>query len=980
MKAIFYDIESLENVFTLCHFSHENNALYMYYLCDDDDLNPTESDFQAIIAKIVEKNRNIHASCEDGHCNIYLRDLREPAANEELASLFGLCDAMYINNPRAKSRYNARFRITCDTDTDYDENKHPYLAGYNSYNYDTTMLALYLYESFPIVASENTPKGVQSFAHIKAQQMRNYNDQLFTDRFKGNMSSFLTYKWDPYSKQYVPDGYDSDKALIRKNMLMSGRHIDVARLNEKQQRVGLKRLLGMMGYQILESDKLHGDVTRILTKEELFELLAYNASDVINLYWLSLEPIYQGQFALKKGLLNSYPELIYDKKRDAYAPDVTPQTVRRDRLTVDSSSAQFATKTLCPYGHLSDIETVSFLYPTKAKAAELGIPQVDVLEETKKFFYANFPQPECRAKFDIVYNYYAAIRGKNFNDSNNYRNDFSDSPQVATPYALDKMPKADLCIPYYDKDGKPTSCFVTFSTGGIHGAEYNKSLYEVDRAEYETTMDRMHEAQTLYPNPVDLKKAKKVTLSDGETYNASVFLKSGSTMKHAEWKTIREPVLFPPDEKGTTKLHKKYVYTSADEANHEDFTSYYPNLLRMMEAFYNKGLGEDRYAKIFFQKQEYGKLMKDKTKTESERALYSVLRDGTKLILNSASGAGDTAFESNIRMNNRIISMRIIGQLFSYRIGQAQTIAGAKVTSTNTDGLYSVLEAMLNNAILTRESNTIGVEIEPEPTYLISKDSNNRLEYDASSNRIISASGGSIGCRKGPTPTKSLSHPAILDWATAEYLLAVSRGEDGLSLSTPFNDKKGMEILLRSKTEFNGVKWLTMMQNVIASSIGSVTYIFGLAPGDTHVIPHILQHYNRVFIMKDGTPNTLYLRAAVARKITPAMRKKRKKDGLSPQNFEPLAMKVLNANGVARPPIGCDVTSKKVTNIEENWCMYICNQDLHNLSGDELKFIEDNIDLEKYLQLMRDSFTKNWKNHIPGEVFDADISEGEESA
>jgi hypothetical protein len=35
---------------------------------------------------------------------------------------------------------------------------------------------------------------------------------------------------------------------------------------------------------------------------------------------------------------------------------------------------------------------------------------------------------------------------------------------------------------------------------------------------------------------------------------------------------------------------------------HEDFTSYYPNLLRNMRAFYNPELGEGRYAKIFLDK------------------------------------------------------------------------------------------------------------------------------------------------------------------------------------------------------------------------------------------------------------------------------------------------------------------------------------------------------------------------------------------
>ena len=57
-------------------------------------------------------------------------------------------------------------------------------------------------------------------------------------------------------------------------------------------------------------------------------------------------------------------------------------------------------------------------------------------------------------------------------------------------------------------------------------------------------------------------------------------------------------------------------------------------------------------------------------------------------------------------------------QLFTYRIGQAQTYKGAKVTSTNTDGLFTVLDADINNKILEQESADIHVEIEPEPTYL----------------------------------------------------------------------------------------------------------------------------------------------------------------------------------------------------------------------------------------------------------------------
>ena len=973
MKTNFYDIESLDNVFTLCNFQPEDGILEVYYLCDDASLT-NSPDFKKNVTQCIRKNnRNLDASTANNECDIRLFDLHETAANERLAMTFGLSDSIKVTDKRynTNSQYPEKYRLVCTTDDDYDDNKHPFLFGYNSFNYDTTMLSLYLYDTFrrgTNIPNSTTSSARQSLMYTimppSAQKMRKYNDTLFTVQFNKNMPSFLQYEWTD-NNGYIFDGYDTDKAIIRRNMLMSGRHLDVARLNEKQQHVGLKRLLGMLGYQILESDKLHGNQTSVATPEQLYDLLAYNASDVINLYWLFKHPLYQGQFSLKRGLLNSYPELIYQEIRDEYKPNIDPAFVRKDRLTIDSSSAKFATLTLCPYQNLDDMEVVSYMYPTDEKAKELGITPVDVLEEAKDFFYRHFPQQELRDQFNKIYNYYASIRGKNFNESKNYQRKYTGGTINATSIVpLNQMPKDDCCIPYFDKDGNPTSCFVTFSTGGIHGAEYNLPLYQYDLRIYQQAKARLDEVKALYPAPEDLKKAKKVTLSDGIEYPAGQFLKSGSTQKNASWKNLKVPVLFKRNDKdNSTKLNDKYVFTSAGRSNHEDFISYYPNLLRQMEAFYNKGLGEDRYAKIFFQKQDYGKKMKDESLPSADRNLFSVLREGTKLILNSASGAGDTNFESNIRMNNRIISMRIIGQLFSWRIGQAQAIGGASIISTNTDGLYSVLEEKLNNQILERESKDIGVEIEPELTFLVSKDSNNRLEYDLTRGKITSASGGTLGCWKGPNPTKALSHPAILDWALANYLVKAAQNIDNTSLDKPLNEDVGRKILESSFTEFSDSQWLKMYQNVIASSIGTVSYIFGTNP-DTSSI-NIMQHYNRVFIMKDKTPGTCHLHAAVARKITPAIQKQRQRNHLPPVSIDPTANQVLNANGVKCAPPGTDVIVKKVTNIESEWYMLICNEDLYNMPHEQVQFIKNNIDLDKYLALLKKSFEQNWMNVVP---------------
>ncbi len=987
MLTHFYDIESLSNVFTLCNFHPEVPSVDVFYLVDDPALVSAPNFRQYVTDRILDANRNFH-----GRVDFF--DLSTEAANCELARQFGLSNARLVNDPDSPSDYPMEFRPVCDTDPGYDEDVHPFLMGYNSYNYDTTMLAMYFYEAFAI-----TDQGVR-FTPVAASLMRECNDILFLPRFKKSMPTALTQTFNQKGKFWSDSSYADDRWKIRKCMLMSGRHIDVARLNEKQQHVGLKRLVGMMGGQILESSKLRPGQSVIEDMDQLADLIAYNVSDCVNLKEYVFEnKAYRGQFFLKRGLLTTYPELIYEKRADAYAPDIDPKRVRRDRMTLDSSSAQLATKSLCPYGHLTDIPVVSFMYPSERKAKELGIPRVNVLEELRKFFYKNFPQPGLRAEFDRIYRYYKAIEGKNFNTSDNYAEDYAGKPWNP-PEDIRRLSKADTCLFYYDKTGDPTSCFTVFSIGGLHGAEYNKALYEDDCAKFDAEKALFDQVQAIHPDPCGLRAAKTVDVTgpDGSirTYKYNRFLTSGSTKRNAAYKDIekKRPVLFKADEDGVTKLNERYTFTSADSTNHEDFTSYYPNLLRMLSAFHNDGLGYDRYAEIFENKQRYGFLQKSKNAdltpedaakyrdlreltglpldplhiSDEERATYDIQRDGTKLILNSASGAADANFESNIRMNNMIISMRCIGQMFSYRIGQAQALEGARIISTNTDGLFTVLEATLNNAILEREAKDINVDIEPEPTFLISKDSNNRIEMDEVTGEVQRASGGKLACRKGPDPTKSLDHPAIIDHALTEYLIVASQGYKGLGIDRDFDDAIGMSILRAADRVFpDKAKRLRMFQNIIASSTGSVSYNYAFRHGSPGV-PIILQHYNRVFIMRDDTPDTVGIQVAVSRKITPATKKKRANNGERPQQHDPLALQVLNANGVAFGDIGPESEAgiKKLTNVETDWHMLICNEDLSLMDPAKQDFILSHLDYDKYLTLLRMAYENNWRNHVPG--------------
>ena len=970
-KFNFYDIESLENVFTLANYKETENHADIYILSDNPNLtkdDPSQSFHDMLLDAIYKANHNFNGS-------IAVHDLHKLDACEHLAMNFGLSDAYPVNNPKATSRYPKKFRPVCDTDENYDNNIHPYICSYNGANYDSTMLSMFFYYVFDIQQSQHTdPKTKITtfetkclFKPTTASEMRKVNDELFKSKFKDSMPSYLATPIYPNGTYGTPN-YKDEKWAIRKNMLMTGRHIDIAVLNEKQKKVALKRLLGLMGFQILESDKIKHDSV-LNTQEELLDLIAYNMSDVVNLKELFRLDYYQGQFTLKHQLLKTYPELIYDKKDDKYAPDIRPEKVRRDRLYIDSTSSQFAQKSLCPYDHIPDIPVVSFMYPSKEKAAELGIKQVDVLEESKKFFYSKFPQPDIRAQFDEIYNYYSEIRGKNFNESENYILDYQVGNKPPKVHKLSEIQKRPNSLPYFDKNGKPTSCFVNFSAGGTHGTESNEELYEFDIIAYNALEQDFKYTINVYPNPVDLRNAKTIEMPDGRILSYTVFLRSGKTIENSEYKDYlkEKPILFQQDDDGSTKLNNKYVFTSADFVNHEDFESYYPNLLRMMMAFWNKGLGKDRYGEIFYQKQDYGKLMKDKSLSKEMREYYAILREGTKLILNAASGAGDATFDNNIRVNNAIISMRIIGQLFSWRIGQAQTFEGAKILSTNTDGLYSALEEKLNNLILKKESNDIGVKIEPEPMYLISKDSNNRIELKKDAATIINASGGTVGCRKGPVVTKALAHPAIIDWAMTEYLIVASQGYKGLSLDKPFDDTIGMNILKSSEQKFEPVHWLRMFQNILASSTGSMRYIFGKTK-DNPSEPIILPHYNRVFYMRDGIVKTMNLSAAFAKTITDAQKKKRAKDNERAIIKESIALEVFKANGVT-PPTDKDIVVVKITNLDENWNIHIQNKDLHNLTDVESEYIKQNINYDCYLALLRDCFEKNWRNKLPNRKY-----------
>lgn len=1023
----FYDIESLNNVFTLCAFSPRTNTVDAFYLVDRDSSSPLAAevaaggfDAQLAVNRILEENPALQV--RDGlKRTIRIYDLSTWSGSLALAQLFGLSDADSVNDPDSRSSYSNVLRPVCDTDPDYDPfEAHPYFAGYNSYNYDTSMLALYFMEAFShlpgALASGQHPS--TGFAAPQAARLRSYNDEMFQEPFKSYMPKYLTDGRVAGGKRFA-----SVPNKIRGAMIASGRHIDVARFNEAQQRVGLKRLLGGLGRQIKESDQLDSHNATVVTLEELYDLLAYNVSDVVGLAELFKHPTYSSGFDLKKGLIDEYPETIYEKSKHSHTPNVHPKAVRRGRLTPDSSSAKLVGLILSPYGNLTDLEGVSFMYPSERVAKERGIERVNVLEECRKFFYENIADQAARDQFDEVYGYYKSIEGRNFNASEEYANAY---PMGGVAEILSEIPKTANNLPYFNADGSPSTCFATFSTGGIHGAEADWGAYGDDLEAWAEAEELLSAVKEAFPDPLVVRTTKGgVTLPDGRVVQHNEVLTSKSTIKAltarsealatvgpnadpAQIAAIEEqyvgigykpskprPELFEKKPDGSTKLKAKYTFTSAAMAIHEDFTSYYPNMLRNMSAFFNAELGEDRYAKILADKDRYGQMMKDPSLTDEEKTRLGVLRNGTKLILNSASGAGDTTHHTPIRVNNAIISMRIIGQLFSWRIGQAQTLAGARIISTNTDGLYSVLDEETNNRVLAEQQALINVEIEPEPLIIVSKDSNNRLELEVPADpesplweaRIVSASGGTLACHKEPQPTKSLAHPAVLDWALARYLRYAAGGfipawrDTPISLAEPMDRRLGKQLLHETIRDNDPVLAARLFQNVIVASNGKITIPFASDPIDpidpdpeAVVNPRPLQHYNRMFVVHQGKPGAVSLRAAGAWMVNPASKLKRRKDGLPPVQTDRVAMEILRANGYTRTRVDAqqsglellpedqDVAVRRISGIDPSWNILIENGDLLCMEESALRDLLGCLDLDVYLEMLAGTYEKNWKN------------------
>lgn len=833
----FYDMEVLKNILTFVTYNRETKHFNIYVETEnggkDQSLNITEfwnSDY-----------------CEDRNGNpVSVKDI--------VLEHFYYINREFIDHVGATYAYgDYKEYIQSINETPQNDNA-PIRFGFNSSNYDLPMIAYTA--SKPPTAHPDTP------------MLRSMSDNIINHK----------RVWDAF-------GNDSIFKNKYQQLRYSNKFIDIQALNESMSMVSLKRLSAQAGYNIIESDRLSGDNAFVETLQHICDLVGYNGNDVIVTHNLFHENEYIGPFTTKTELLENYP----DNYKSMLAADATSAKFVEHIIVPKEKHRTMETP-------LKDDPRINFFYPmnmelhpelnelliqyksaaetlhnnyktaleqqpeneqditdtykrTKQEYINVLNEQIDgnfnALREHKRYrFNDELDQMEedvlehLKDEYGIpdkIYNLYAGIRGQVSLDEakeNLYRNG-----------VIPRGSSIAIHIPI-----RKSNAYVTFSIGGAHGEYFSYEEWEKferdlieQNEELEAFNETLRELQEHYGATDDgateylMTKKNKTTLPKYSMFDHKTFV-TGSYKNGATWKAPKKLKVL--DDPKNIKKFAKTVYV--ENVGHADVDSLYPTLLKNLKVFMqydDDGNIIDRYGEILIERLRLKNLLpEDKSTWTSEHKAIDRAQKRLKLLLNSASGVADAAFDNNVRVNNKTLKMRICGQLILASVVYDLTDAGATVVSTNTDGVY--FTDMLDKwddveRIINKWTSYFSIGATPETVDLfISKDSNNRLEVN--NNKISSAAGGTIASYEGINFSKALSKPVIADFLLVDQL----KNRDN-----PLDHYDKDRAIALMQQMINGVK------------SGTIKNIYGKNRGEIMTVADLLMWFQWIFSSNPSKKN-----------------------------------------------------------------------------------------------------------------------------
>jgi hypothetical protein len=951
---------------------------------------------------------------------------------------YGINDNQHVRNNTEGKKLFGSARVVYDTDDEFDPEKHGLRIGYNTSNYDETMIAHYIGDLYfsrvfdgHNFNESNDPNKVfyetvinqnnGSVENISAESLTDFNSQLFTaDR----MPNVLGRPWE------APEDSVSGIATYQ-SWERSNRYVDVAKLNPKF--ISLKRCAMALGYKIQESDTNRDPTSPLKTFKDFADLIAYNVNDIYVTLKIFESGPYYNRYLQNTQLLKEFPYMVYAQTKDA-ADGITKKKImyetgqdkiRKRRLTTNDTSTKFVETAIAPYPNtkIKDNPTLNLNYPDQKIATELEkqhkLPKIfhgksrnalDIIQELLDIEKAKVPEDvavKVQKQYDKIKQFYGSFIGKNFNDDLVVGKDTN--VDCTKPSDMDVKSVVVKYVTkngtYTDNHGNGLASYVNISIGGTHGVEVLQHEYEKDLDAYyneisyfekaidflndsgdfdeEVTMDNLAQCITkLLPDePFTHVKRLSLPFAPSKTFG-DLLLKSASRKK-PKLKNVKKPNLFETKD-GKKKLKDKYSYTSSDGCDHEDFDSYYPALISQLAIFRNVD-GDDVFTTdLYHPRLKIKKLAKDKTIEAVKRAKYMLRQLSMKLLINAASGGGDATFTSNIKCNNKMLAMRIIGQLFCWYIGQTLALHDARIPSTNTDGLYSMnLEQDLNDNLVVGCAKNLLLKIDPEDVQLfVSKDANNRLEKDE--NGVAEARGSSLTSWQGPSTQNSIAHPAVVDYVLAQYL-AHKPDAVNQEFDTAFTKKIFAKFVFEhSKYNQTIADTLRFFQFPIVANPKTARFLFESKIGIDDTIENVklLNATNRIFLAKKSASD-ITIKSTGLQTVNTSSAKKREpnaevlrdiikvdpvaeyviKENASQQFYKDLFDQPFRPKTTIKSEKPRDLTIIKITDLPLDQPVIIHNEDLHDVTQTEYEDLLQKLDMHAYLDLVQNKFETQWQNH-----------------